>query len=98
MSGVIPVAVQHPILLDVATKDTITSTGEPMAPLSLRGLRLHTVWTQQPGGDIVCQIAFPYFQGEATASMLEYEAEKLPQGLMQGSKMAINLRLPSSDH
>ena len=30
--------------------------------------------------------------------MLEYELEKFPQGLMQGPKMAINLRLPSSDH
>ena len=43
MSDVIPVAVQHPVLLDVATKDTIMSTGEPMAPLSFRGFRLHTV-------------------------------------------------------
>ena len=30
--------------------------------------------------------------------MLEYEQEKFPQGLMQGPKMVINLRLPSSDH
>ena len=30
--------------------------------------------------------------------MLEYEPEKFPQGLMQGSKMVINLRLPSSNH
>ena len=30
--------------------------------------------------------------------MLEYEPEKFPQGLMQGPKMAINLRPPSNDH
>ena len=30
MSDVIPVAAQHPILLDVATKDTMTRTDEPM--------------------------------------------------------------------
>ena len=30
--------------------------------------------------------------------MLEYEPEKFPQGLMQGPKMAINLRPPSEDH
>ena len=30
--------------------------------------------------------------------MLEYKPEKLPQCLMQGPKMAINLRPPSSDH
>ena len=98
MSDVIPVATQHPILLDVATKDTMMRTGEPMASLSFRGFRLHTVWTWQPGGDLVCQVAFPNFLGETTMSMLEYEPEKFPQGLMQGPKMAINLRPSSSDH
>ena len=34
MSDVIPVAMQHPVLLDVATKDTMTRTGEPMVPLT----------------------------------------------------------------
>ena len=98
MSDVIPVVVQHPILLDVATKDTMMRTGKPMAPLSFRGFRLHTVWTQQSRGELVCQVAFPCFLGEATTSMLEYEPEKFLQGLMQGPKMAINLRLPSSNH
>ena len=98
MSDVIPVATQHPVLLDVATKDTMMRTGEPMAPLSFRGFRLHTVWTQQSGGDLVHQVAFPHFLGETTTSMLEYEPEKFPQGLMQDPKMAINLRPPSSDH
>ena len=98
MSDVIPVVVQHPILLDVATKDTMTRTGKPMAPLSFRGFRLHTVWTRPSGGDLVHQVTFPNLLGEATTSMLEYEQEKFPQGLMQGPKMAINLRLPSSDH
>ena len=76
MSDVIPVAVQHLVLLDVATKDTMMRTGEPMAPLSFRGFRLHTVWTRQPGGDVVHQVTFPHFLGEATTSMLEYEPEK----------------------
>ena len=98
MSDVIPVAVQHPILLDVATKDTMTRTGKPMAPLSFRGFRLRTVWTRQSGGELVRQVAFPRFLGEATTSMLEYEPEKFPQGLMQVPKMAINLRPPSSNH
>ena len=98
MSDVIPVAAQHPVLLDVATKDTMMRTGEPMAPLSFRGYRLHTVWTRQSVGELVCQVAFPHFLGEATTSMLEYEPEKFPQGLMQGPKMAINLRPPSGNH
>ena len=98
MSDVIPVATQHPILLDVATKDTMTRTGEPLAPLSFRGFRLHTMWTQQSGRDLVCQVTFPHFLGKITSSMLEYEPKKFPQGLMQGPKMAINLRPPSSNH
>ena len=98
MSDVIPVAAQHPILLDVATKDTMMRTGKPMAPLSFRGFRLHTVWTRQSGGDVVRQVTFPHFLGKATTSMLEYEPEKFPQGLMQGPKMVINLRPPSNDH
>ena len=98
MSNVIPVKAQHPILLDVATKETMTRTGEPMAPLSFRGFRLHTVWNQPSGGDLVCQVTFPHLLGEATASMLKYEQEKFPHSLMQGPKMAINLRPPSSNH
>ena len=46
MSVVIPVAVQHPILLDVVKKEAMMKTGEPMTPLYFRGFRLHTVWTQ----------------------------------------------------
>ena len=98
MSDVIPVVAQHPVLLDVATKDTMMRTGEPMAPLSFRGFRLHTMWTRQSGGDLICQVAFPHFLGETTASMPEYEPEKFPQGLTQGPKMVINLRPPSSNH
>ena len=48
MSGMLPVAVQHPILLDVATREAMMKTGEPLAPLHFRCFRLHTVWTQQP--------------------------------------------------
>ena len=43
MSDVIPVAVQHPILLDMVSKETVEDTGEPMSPLPFRGFRLHTV-------------------------------------------------------
>ena len=98
MSDMIPVATQHLVLLDVATKETMMRTGEPMAPLSFRDFRLHTMWTWQSGGDLVHQVTFPHFLGKATLSMLEYEPEKFPQGLMQGPNMVINLRPPSSNH
>ena len=98
MSGLLPVAVQHPVLLDVVMREAMMKTGEPMTPLYFRGFRLHTVWTLQPGEDLVRQVAFPHFLGEATSSMLEYEPERFPQDLTQGQKMAVNLRQLSSDH
>ena len=53
---------------------------------------------QQPGEDLAHQIAFPRFLGEATSPMLEYELARIPQELVQGQKMAVNLRPPSYDH
>ena len=98
MSDVIPVAVLHPILLDVAVKEAMEGTGEPMSLLSFRGFRLHTVWSQQPGGVLAHQIPFPRLLGGGISSLLEYESEKFPQGLKQGQKMVVNLRPPSEDH
>ena len=98
MSSILLVVVQHPILLDVATRETLMKTDEPLAPLQFRGFRLHTVWTQQPGEDLVHQVAFPRFLGDATSPMLEYELERIPQELTQGQKMAVNLRPPSNNH
>ena len=98
MSDVIPVVVQHPILLDVASKETIKGTDEPMSPHSFRGFRLHTIWTQQPGGELAHHITFPHFLGESHSSLLEYKSEKFPQDLRQGQKIALNLQAPTNDH
>ena len=98
MSDVIPVVEQHPILLDVASKEAMEDTGEPMSPLSFRGFRLHTVWTQQPGGGLAHNIPFPRFLGKSTSSLLKYESEKFPWGLKQGQKRALGLEPPSNDH
>ena len=98
MSNVILVSVQHPILLDVASKEAMEDTDDPMSPLSFRGFRLHTVWTQQPGGELAYHITFPHFLGESNSSLLKYESEKFPQGLRQGQKRALSLKLPSTDH
>ena len=98
MSDVIPVTVQHPVLLDVASKEAVEDTGEPMSPLSFRGFRLHTVWTQQPGGGLARNIPFPCFLGEGTSSLLEYESEKFPRGLRQSQKRVLSLKPPSPDH
>ena len=98
MSDVIPVAVQHPVLLDVASKEAMEDTGEPMSPLSFRAFRLHTIWSQQPGGELARHIPFPHFLGESNSSLLKYESENLPQGLRQGQKRVLSLQPPSPDH
>ena len=97
MSDVIPVAVQHPVLLDVASKEAMEDIGEPMSPLFFRGFRLHTVWSQQPGGELARHITFPHFLGESNSSLLEYKSEKFPQGLRQGQKRVLSLKPPSTD-
>ena len=98
MSDVIPVAVQHPVLLDVTSKEAVEDTGEPMSPLSFRGFRLNTVGTQQPRGGLAHSIPFPHFLGEGTSSLLEYESEKFPRGLRQGQKRVLGLKPPSPNH
>ena len=98
MSDVIPVAVRHPVLSDVASKEAMGGTGEPVSPFSLRGFRLHMVWTQHPGGEMTNCIPFPCFLGESNSSLIEYESEKFPRGLRQGQKIAIDLELSTKDH
>ena len=94
----VPVAMPHPIFLDMGGKEVVGKTGEPLAPIWFWGFRLRTVWSRPPGGEPVCQIAFPRLRGDATAPMLEYKLEKFPQSMRQGPKMAIPLRPPSSEH
>ena len=98
MSDVIPVAVRHPILLDVTSKEAREGTGEPVSPFSFRGFRLHTVWTQHPGGEMTQHISFPHLFGENNLTLIEYESEKFPQGLRQGQKIAICLKPSTKDH
>ena len=98
MSDVIPVALQLPVLLDVASREAMEKTGELMSPLSFRGFRLHTAWTQQPEGELTCHAAFPHFLGEGNSSTLKYKSEKFPQGLRQGQKRVLSLKPSSPDH
>ena len=98
MSSILLVTVQHPILLDVATREMLTMTDEPPTPFQLRDFRLHTVWTCQPGEDLAHQVAFPHFFGEGSSPLLEYESERIPQELLQSLKTVITLKPPSQDH
>ena len=98
MSSMLPVALQHPILLDMASRDMLEVSEEPPAPAQLRGFRLHTIWTQQPGEDLTCQVGFPRLFGESSSLLLEYVPEIIPLELFQGPKLAITLKPPSKDH
>ena len=98
MSDVIPVAVQHPVLLDLTSKEAMGGTGEPVSPLSFRGFRLHMTWTQHPGGELTHHIPFPHLLGKGNSSLINYKLEKFPQDLMQGQKIAIDLKPPAKDH
>ena len=60
MSDVMPFAMLHPVFLDVESKETMDKTGEPLAPLCFHCFKLHTVWSQPPGGEPVHQITFPH--------------------------------------
>ena len=73
-------------------------TGEPVSPLSIQGFRLHTTWTQPPGGELTHHISFPHFLGEGNLCLINYKSEKFPQDLMQGQKIAIDLKPPAKDH
>ena len=98
MSSVLPVAMQHPVLLDVATREMLEASEEPPAPVQLRGFTLHTIWTQQHGEDLTHRVGFPRLFGKSFSPLLEYESEIIPQELFQSSKLAITLKPPSKDH
>ena len=70
----------------------------PESHLSFRGFRLHRTWTQPPTGELTHHIALPYFLGESNSSLIKYESQMFPQDLMQGSKIAIDLKPPAKDH
>ena len=98
MSSILLVAMQHPVLLDVATREMLEVSEEPPAPVQLGGFRLHTVWTQQPREDLTRWVGFPHLFGESSSPLLEYDSEIIPLELFQSLKLAITLKPLSKDH
>ena len=98
VSSLIPTVLQHPILLDVADREMLEVSEEPLAPVQLRGFWLHTLWSQQPRGELVCQVDFSQLFGETSMPLLEYTPEDIPTDLFQSLKIAITLKPPSKDH
>ena len=97
-SSMVPMALQHPILLDMANRAMSEVREEPQAPAQLRGFRLHTLWSRQPRGELICQVGFPRLFGESFAPLLEYTPEDIPPDLFQSPKIVITLTPPSEDH
>ena len=98
MSDVIPVMVQHPILLDWASGEVMEGTVGPGSHHSFRGFRLHTTWMQPPTGGPTHHIVLPHVLGKNNGYLVKYELQKFPQALMQGSKIAVVLKPPTEDH
>ena len=98
VSSVLPMALQHPVLLDVASREMLEVSEEPPAPVQLRGFRLHTLWSPQSGGDLVHWVGFPRLFGESSVLLLEYVLEAISTDLFQSPKLAITLKTPSKDH
>ena len=71
---------------------------EPVSPLCFRGFRLHTVYTQPPGGDLIHHVPLPHLLGEMYSSLVDYDAERFPRDLVQSPKIAIHLQPPANDH
>ena len=69
-SSTLPMALKHPILLDVADRELLEAGKEPPAPAKLRGFRLHTLWRQQARGELICQVGFPRLFGENSVPLL----------------------------
>ena len=97
-SSVVPMALQHPVLLDVANRAMLEIREETLAPAQLRGFRLHTLWSRQAGGELIRQVGFPRLFGESSTSLLEYTPEDIPADLFQSLKIAITLAPPSENH
>ena len=94
----LPVALQHPILLDMASREMLEVSEEPPAPAQLRGFRLHTIWSQPPGEDLTHGVGFPHLFGESSSSLLEYFPEIIPLELFESLKLVITLKPLSKDH
>ena len=84
MSDVGPVAAPHPIFLDVGSKEAMERTGEPLTPLWFRGFRLHTMWSQLPGGEPIRQITFPHLRGDATTPCWSMSQRSFPRVCCRG--------------
>ena len=84
MSDVIPVAIPHPIFLDMGSKEAMDKTGKPLAPLWFQGFRLHTVWSRPPGGSLFIRSPFLASEGMPTHPCWSMSWRSFPRACGRG--------------
>ena len=97
-SRFLPVAEEHPVLLDASTTEVLSDIETLVSPLSLRGFKLHTVLVQLAEGDRARNIVSPRFQGGCASNLILYDEETVPLELGPQPPMRISLCAPSQDH
>ena len=97
-STMVPMALQHLILLDVANRAMLEIKEETPAPGQLRCFRLHTLWSRQARDELIRLVGFPRLFGKSSVPLLEYTPENIPPDLFQTPKIAITLVPPSENH
>ena len=97
-SGFLPVAEEHPVLLDVCGTEVLSNLEASVSSLSLRGFKLHTVLIPSAEGDRVRNIVLPRFEGGLASNLILYDEETVPPELGPQPPMRISLCAPSQDH
>ena len=97
-SGFLPVAEEHPVLLDVCDTEVLSNLEASVSSLSLRGFKLHTVLIPSAEGDRVRNIVSPRFEGGLASNLILYDEETVPPELGPQPPMRISLCAPSPDH
>ena len=92
----LPIAEEHPVLLDASDTEVLSDIETSVSPLSLRGFKLHTVLV--PEGDRARNIVSPRFEGGLVSNLILYDEETVPPELGPQPPMRISLCAPSQDH
>ena len=97
-SEFLPVAEEHPILLDASATEVLGDIETSAQPLSLRGFQLHTVLVLLAEGGKARNIVLPRFQGGSASALILYDEETVSPELGPQPPMRISLCAPSQDH
>ena len=97
MSDVIPVAVQHPVLLDVASKEAMEGTGEPVSSFLQR---LQTPYRLNPATwrGVGSSYPFPSFPRREQLISAGIQVREVSPGPEAGQKIVLSLKPPTKDH